>query len=68
MKTELIRFNKKLYSFNSIQMAKATYQETFGKKYKFSVKEKSGYFEVKIAARNFPENFLYEFANRVISY
>lgn len=68
MRTEVIKFNKKIYSAENIKKAINEYRNIFGGKCNFSLKENKEYFEVSVTCHEFPENFSCEFANFVLSF
>jgi hypothetical protein len=63
MNSNILKFNSKLYSSESIKQAINEYQKTFKEKKLFSLKRRGLYFELELKMGKYPENFVKDFSN-----
>ena len=66
METEMIKFNKKLYSKDSLKNAVGVYFNNPGRKLLPILREKKDYFELEIKTEHKRDNFKEEFCNYVL--
>lgn len=66
MNSKILKFNKKLYSCESIQQATNEYRKIFKGEILPNFKKKGPYFEIELQGKDCPENFADEFCNYVL--
>jgi hypothetical protein len=66
MNKEVLKFNSKIYSGESIKQAIDEYRKNFKKGNLSNLKKRGSYFELEIEAEKYPKNFLKEFCNYVL--